>query len=98
MKVYLSGPMRGHPDLNFPAFHYAAAKLREKGFFVHSPAEEDDPDIRIALQADTSWICRQAEIVAVLPGWETSRGAKMEIALAHALGINVMYLGEEYVK
>ena len=98
MKVYLSGPMRGHPDLNFPAFHYAAKKLRKQGFEVYSPAENDDPDIRIALAKDTSWICRQADIVAVLPGWETSRGAKMEIALAYALGINVMSLGEEYVR
>ena len=41
MKVYLAGPMRGYPDFNFPAFDYAAAKLRALGFTVFSPADKD---------------------------------------------------------
>lgn len=38
MKVYLAGPMRGKEDHNFPAFHFAAAKPREQGYEVFSPA------------------------------------------------------------
>ena len=43
--------------------------------------------------ADTMWICINAEAIALLPGWETSRGAKAEKALGEAIGLQVMYLG-----
>lgn len=41
MKVYLSGPMRGIKDFNFPQFMAAAAHLRELGHEVFNPAEKD---------------------------------------------------------
>lgn len=41
IKVYLAGPMRGHAKFNFPAFDFAAEKLRAQGFDVFSPAERD---------------------------------------------------------
>jgi uncharacterized protein DUF4406 len=41
MKVYLGGPMRGIPLYNFPAFDAAAAKMRESGDEVISPADLD---------------------------------------------------------
>jgi hypothetical protein len=103
---YLAGPMRGLKDYNFPAFDFAAEKLREEGYTVFSPADNDREtdnqgasfDIRRALRDDTSWICRHADAVALLPGWENSKGAKAEIALAEALGLTVVVLGAEYVE
>jgi len=46
--------------------------------------------LRDILKQDLSWICDNAEGIAVLYGWEKSRGAQAEIALANALDINQM--------
>jgi hypothetical protein len=108
MKVYLAGPMRGIPNFNFPAFHQAASMLRAAHYTVFSPAEYDEwqglpnaetsewydggRNIREALAADTAWICAHADAIALLPGWEKSKGACAEKALAEALGLEVIIL------
>ncbi len=46
--VYISGPMRGYHDFNFPLFDLAAKLLRGAGIDVFNPAEHDRevyPDI-----------------------------------------------------
>lgn len=94
MKIYLAGPMSGIPDDNYPAFHKAAKKLRAAGHFVLSPAELNPPkgEYRQCLSVDLIWICQHAEAIALLPGWEYSKGAKCEHALAQCLGIKFIYL------
>lgn len=106
--VYLAGPMRGIESFNFPAFHAAAAILREQGWNVFNPAEMDEADgfdftgatgdenlsdlgfdLRIALGKDLAFITGQADAVAVLPGWQKSKGAQAEVATARALGLPV---------
>ena len=37
MRIYISGPMTGHPKLNRDAFRAAAVKLRKNGHFVVNP-------------------------------------------------------------
>lgn len=45
--------------------------------------------LREALAADTEYIATHADAIAVLDGWESSSGARAEVALAHALGLQV---------
>ena len=51
-------------------------------------------DLREALSWDLQWIAENADAIAVLPGWEQSKGAQAEVALAKAIGIPVMPVGE----
>jgi hypothetical protein len=48
--------------------------------------------LRDALADDTAWICKTADAIAMLPGWENSKGAKAELALSEALGHAVLFL------
>jgi hypothetical protein len=49
-------------------------------------------DLRKALGADLAYICKHADAVVVLPGWEQSTGARAEVATAEALGLQVIPL------
>ncbi len=84
-RVYLAGPMTGLPGKNYPAFHAAAARLRARGFTVISPAEINSPD---ATWEDSMRICIPAlltcDIVALIRGWEDSKGTRLEVINAAA--------------
>lgn len=90
-RVYISGPMTGLQDLNFPAFNAAAYSLRAQGHQVVNPAEVN-PDITMTweqcMRADIKALC-DCDTIALLPGWETSRGAHLEVHVAHRLGLTV---------
>ncbi len=92
MKIYLAGPMEGISELNFPEFHRYAALIRAEGHEVFNPAEQSTPqdNRRECLAVDMDWICREAEAVALMPGWSESLGARAEAALARALNLKVM--------
>lgn len=91
--LYLAGPMTGYPDFNHPAFNQAAKQLRKAGYLVVNPAENgldrDAPWIN-HMRRDIILMMQSAEAVATLPGYESSRGALIETALAHRLGWRVL--------
>jgi Domain of unknown function (DUF4406) len=94
VRVYISGPMSGLPDLNFPAFNAAAQQLRGLGIDAVNPAEIN-PDSGMAwadcMRADIKALC-DCDALALLPGWEASRGAHLELHLAHRLEMKVVFL------
>lgn len=49
-------------------------------------------DGRLVFAADVEWICKHAERVALIPGWQDSKGAIAERAIAEALGLEVVEL------
>ena len=55
-------------------------------------ATEHGFNLREALAADLIFICREADAVALLPGWENSKGANAERATAIALGLQIILL------
>lgn len=96
MRVYLAGPMRGFPLLNFPAFIRAGLHLRGLGHEVFNPAEKDlaagfDPakdkplPLSEYMKKDLPAVCG-CDAIVVLPGWEKSVGADIEVYVARKLG------------
>lgn len=91
MKLYLAGPMTGIEFMNFPLFNAESARIRALGYEVVNPVEiNDDPEAQ--------WIeCMKADIralidcdgVALLDGWERSRGATLEHHIASNLGLHI---------
>lgn len=98
MKLYVSGPMTwvGPPTWNHPAFHRCAAELRCAGHQVISPAELDDTSIPdwdkqpwdFYLRRDVKVLC-DCDGIVLLPDWEHSKGAALELHVAKTLGMKV---------
>ena len=86
-RLYLAGPCSGLPDNNYPAFHAEAARLRAIGFHVENPAEnQQQVDWQSYMRVAVAQLVK-CDAVALLPGWERSRGALIENGLAVSLGI-----------
>lgn len=88
MRVYIAGPMSNIEAFNFPAFHAAKARWLKAGHEPISPADNAGGDTSkpyayyIRLDIASILTC---DSMAMLPGWENSRGAKLEHDIAEAL-------------
>ncbi len=102
-KIYIAGPMSGYDNLNFPRFYEIEDRLKAEGWDVVNPARLDeevgiDPanpptsdynytecalrDVRALLDC---------EAIYLMDGWQHSRGASWERALAKFHSIRRFY-------
>lgn len=94
MRIYISGPMTDYPELNFPAFHAAAAQLRAAGYEVVNPAELNPAGTSYGdcMRTDLTALLT-CDVIAMLPGWSGSRGATHERATAEIVGMAIWEVG-----
>jgi hypothetical protein len=106
MIIYLAGPMTGLPRHNFDAFDDATAEIERAGHCVVSPAnlsrglgatdwegntiECDDTNRYATCMRRDIQAVMLSDAIYVLSGWQESRGAKIEVALAQVLAIPVI--------
>lgn len=103
MTVFISGPMSGYEDFNYPLFHEVARKLAERGELFYSPAhhpvmgyelEPPEPDEAMSWEyymRESLKMLLDSDRILMLPGWEKSRGAILERELAVALKMQINY-------
>lgn len=100
--IYVSGPMTHYVWDNYDAFESACRMLRALGHQVRSPHEikvegsekmTRDEKWQAFMRADIVLLLNCNSIV-VLPGWECSRGANLEVHIAHGLRMPVLPLAQ----
>ena len=96
VKVYVAGPMTGLPCHNLPAFAAAAAQLDQAGYVAVNPGRGGvvegyrwEDYVRRGLVNLVG-----SDAVALLDGWQDSRGAQLEVHVAQALAMPVRTLAE----
>ena len=108
--VYIAGPMAGFEEFNFPAFDEAAHSYKEQGYSVINPADlsrdaatlglttVDALCVRELAHQDLLVIITRATHMHMLNGWQYSKGAKAEHAVAEWLGMTITYQSKEDLK
>lgn len=75
-----------------PAERDRAAGFDERGLTGHEPLHTlENFDHREAILDDLRWIVMKANAIYMLAGWQTSKGAVAERAVALALDLDVLY-------
>lgn len=108
MKIYIAGPMTGYKDWNFPAFFEVEEQLIKLGHEPVNPAHNDGATVQAALESAGKpeapnnpwrWYMRrdlphvlEVDAICVLPGWQKSKGASLEVTVAKAIGLPIMVI------
>ncbi|MBT61117.1 MAG: hypothetical protein CMA63_06180 [Euryarchaeota archaeon] len=100
--IYVAGPMSGHKNLNWPRFDSISDHLKLEGWNVINPAELDreagvDSERRLDIYDYTACALRDVEAllkcdaIYLMEGWQHSKGACWERALAKHHNIRRFY-------
>jgi hypothetical protein len=104
-RVYIAGPMKGIPDLNYPKFMKMTAAGRGCHWDIQNPAGLGSK--RGVLDEDFSLASRHPQVqgmviisglsllatcstMVLLDGWEESNGSLIELMLANRIGIKAI--------
>ena len=101
LKIYVAGPMSGYPGLNWDAFDRKEKELTNAGWDVVNPAKMDqdmglDPenlgeyDYEDAARRDIEAL-RSCDAIYLMSGFQFSKGACWERALAKYWGLKRYY-------
>lgn len=93
--IYISGPMTGLPDYNYPLFNATAAALRKRGYAVINPAEffgGKADRTREEYMRESILRLMEADGLMLLPEWHKSPGAVLEVAIARELEMSLYTL------
>lgn len=108
--VFVAGPYRGEGKLgeierNIAQSARFQSALAHAGIVAYSPNIHDahwetlnggNERAARTLKVFTEWVlAERADALAVMPGWETSAGTKVEIATSTERGIPIFYLKDE---
>lgn len=92
-KLYISGPMTGVVEHNFPAFRKYAKIWEEKGYEVIDPSRNFEGRTGLKYEEyfreDVKQIL-EVDGLAMIPGWQKSKGANTEYQLARRLNLFVL--------
>ncbi len=102
-RIYLVGPTTGRPRHNLDAFLAAAEALRAGGDEVTStlelllahgldPDRESAPSLRPETAALIVDSIAGADLIALLPDWQSSPSAVVTFVLAEAFGVEIVEL------
>ena len=99
-KIFISGPMTGYPDFNFPLFNKVSEILTSQGFDVVNPvtickkykrervlSDKTVFDSMISEQQDAE---RKCTTLLLLPKWEESIGVRLELQTAIELKMKII--------
>jgi hypothetical protein len=103
-KIYISGPMTGIKDYNYPEFDRVSKFFKDNGHAVVNPADvgrslnlpdsmSDEDKHKACMKADIEDLLDCSHI-HLLTGWCGSKGARIELSVAESCGIEVVNIVE----
>lgn len=92
---YISGPMTGKKDYNYPLFNEVTHRMRDSGYRVVNPVETCahlgvNRPANLYLRRDIQALCN-CDAILMLPEWEFSHGAFLEFTVARGLSMPAYY-------
>jgi len=90
--IYLSGPMTGKVDYNYPLFNQVASEVRALGYRCINPAEfyggHGDRTRQEYMRKSVQAVLNSTHMI-LLPDWRDSTGSTLECAIANEIGMTI---------